>query len=107
MKLIFAVVNKDDSSAVSGALTKEGFTITKLATTGGFLLAGNTTFLIGVEDDKVDEVLEIIKKYSKKRAQMVPASPTFGLGMPASVPFEVIVGGATVFVTDVSRFEKY
>ena len=48
MKLIFAIVNKDDSGSVSSALTRAGFSVTKLATTGGFLMAGNTTFLIDV-----------------------------------------------------------
>ena len=56
MKLVLAIVSNDDSSMVSSALTKEGFQVTKLATTGGFLMAGNTTFLTGVDDDKVDRV---------------------------------------------------
>ena len=49
MKLIFAIVNSDDSSAVSAALTRGGFFVTKLASTGGFLMSGNTTFLICTE----------------------------------------------------------
>ena len=52
MKLVLAIVSKDDSSMVSSALTQEGFSVTKLATTGGFLMAGNTTFISGVEDDQ-------------------------------------------------------
>ena len=51
MKLILAIVSNDDSSKVSSALTKNHFSVTKLATTGGFLLSGNTTFLIGTQDD--------------------------------------------------------
>ena len=43
MKLVLSIVSKDDSSMVSSALTQEGFSVTKLATTGGFLMAGNTT----------------------------------------------------------------
>ena len=54
MKLIFAIVSNDDSSKVSKELTKNRFSVTRLATTGGFLMAGHTTFLIGTEDDKVD-----------------------------------------------------
>ena len=73
MKLIFAIVGSEDSGKVSSALTKAGFSLTKLATTGGFLMSGNTTFLIGTEDDKVDEVIAVIGKHSKKRTQMVPA----------------------------------
>lgn len=106
MKLIFAIVSNDDSSKVSKELTKSKFSVTKLATTGGFLMAGNTTFIIGTDDDKVEEVIEIIGKYSKKRTQMVPSSASYGVGMYTSFPVEVQVGGATVFVMNVERFEK-
>lgn len=106
MKLIFAIVSNDDSNKVSKELTKAKFSVTKLATTGGFLMAGNTTFIIGVEDDKVDEVISIIGNYSKKRSQMVPSSASYGVGMYTSFPVEVQVGGATIFVTNIERFEK-
>lgn len=106
MKLIFAIVSNDDSSRVSKELTKNRFSMTRLATTGGFLMAGNTTFLIGTDDDKVDEVISIIGKHSKKRTQMVPSSASYGVGMYTSFPVEVQVGGATIFVTNIERFEK-
>ena len=105
MKLIFAIVNNDDAPSVSSALTKSGYSVTKLATTGGFLKVGNTTFLIGVDEEKVDKVLDIIRKYSSKRSQVLPDMAAYGgQFVPSSV--EVTVGGATVFVTDVERFEK-
>ena len=107
MKLILAIVSNDDSGAVSSAITREGFSVTKLATTGGFLMAGNTTFISGVEDDKVDTVIGIIAKYSSRRTQIVPSSIAYGAGLSSAYPIEVTVGGATIFVTDVSRFEKY
>ncbi len=105
MKLVLAIVNKDDSSAVSTALTKDGFSVTKLATTGGFLMAGNTTFLVGVDDERVDQVLATIEKHSKKRTQMIP-STSYGTSAYASFPVEVTVGGATVFVMNIERYEK-
>ena len=49
MKLILAIMSNDDSPAVSSALTKENYQVTRLATTGGFLRAGNTTLIIGTE----------------------------------------------------------
>lgn len=106
MKLIFAIVNNDDSSSVATNLTAAGFSVTKLATTGGFLKAGNTTFIVGTDNEKVDDVLAIIKEHSRKRTQVMPVTQTFTPGLFSSVPVEVKVGGATVFVLNVERFEK-
>ena len=107
MKLIYAIANNDDSHDVSSALTKAGFFATKLASTGGFLMSGNTTFMICADDDKVDEIIDIIKERSRRRKQYVPAAVIAGAEMSsASFPVEVSVGGATIFVTDVERFEK-
>ena len=106
MKLILAIVNNDDSSKVQSELTKAGFSITKLATTGGFLMSGNTTLICGTEDEKVESAIGIIGEHSKKRTQLVPASASYGVGMYTSFPVEVQVGGATIFVLDVEQFKK-
>ena len=106
MKMIMAVVSGNNNNTVSAALTKARFSVTKLATTGGFLMSGNTTFLIGVDDDKVSEVIDIIAKHSKKRKQMVPSAGMVDVGMYSAFPVEVTVGGAIVFVMNVERFEK-
>lgn len=105
MKLIYAVVNNDDSHVVAGELTKNGYSATKLASTGGFLMSGNTTFLVCVEEEKVDDVIEIIRSCSRRRKQFMPAA-NMGRSEPAAPPVEVNVGGATIFVTDIERFEK-
>lgn len=108
MKLIFAIINKDDSNAVQSALTQEGYSVTKLATQGGFLMAGNLTFIIGTQADKVPKALELIKENSKKRKEQIPASATFGgMGLASAQTIEVTVGGATIFVVDVDQFEKF
>ena len=106
MKLIFAIVNNDDSHSVSSSLTQNGFQATKLASTGGFLMAGNTTFMICSEDAQVDTVIDIISKHSHNRQQFVPNSARYGLSNYTSFPGEVSVGGATIFVTNIERFEK-
>ena len=106
MKLIFAIVNNDDSHAVSSSLAAQGILTTKLASTGGFLMAGNTTFLICSEDENVDKIIGIVKENAHRRKQCVPASAGFGTGAPEQLPIEIPIGGATIFVTDVERFEK-
>ena len=106
MKLILAIINKEDSQEVSHALTKERYSVTKLATQGGFLMSGNITLIIGTEDEKVDDVIRIIGEHAQKRTEIVPSTVMYGVGMSSSIPLEVTVGGATIFVLPVDRFEK-
>ncbi|QQK74247.1 cyclic-di-AMP receptor [Salicibibacter cibarius] len=109
MKLIIAVVQDKDSNRLSTALVENDYRATKLASTGGFLRAGNTTFLIGVENEQVADVLDIIKENCESREQLVaPVSPMGG-NADSYVPYpvEVQVGGATVFVVDVEQFEQF
>lgn len=107
MKLVVAIINSDDVNAVMSNLTKEGYSATKLNTSGGFLRAGNITLLIGVEAKKVDEVINIIGKHSSQRKKITPVNATYiGETMLTSMPVEVTVGGATIFVLDVEQFYK-
>ena len=105
MKMITAVVNKYDANAVQVALTGGGFSVTKLATSGGFLKSGNTTFIIGVEDDRLDACIGLISQFSSRRSEVMPDYAGYDASAPA--PGEVTVGGATIFVTNVERFEKF
>ena len=106
MKLILAIVSNDDASSVSSSLTKGGYSVTRLATTGGFLSAGNTTIIVGTDDDKVEHCIEIIGNESKRRTEIVPSTSSYDIGRYASFPVEVQVGGATIFVLDVEQFKK-
>jgi uncharacterized protein YaaQ len=108
MKLIIAIVQDDDASDLIDIITEEGFRVTKLATTGGFLKSGNTTLMIGVEQEKVDKVLGLIDQVCKTREQVVTSpSPVAGsTGVYVPYPVEVEVGGATIFVVDVDKFIK-
>ena len=106
MKLVLAIISGEDSAKVSGALTKEGFFVTKLATSGGFLSAGNTTFIIGTEDEKVPVLIEVLKDTCSTREQVKPTAPSLGLGMFSAAPVEVQLGGATVFVLNIEQFHK-
>jgi len=106
MKMIIAVINNDDSARASAALTREGFFVTKLSTTGGYLMVGNATFMIGVDDDKVDKVIEVLSKHCSSRKQKKPSTLSFGRGLRNdSVGEEINVGGAVVFVLSVNQIE--
>ena len=86
MKLIIAIVQDEDASRLVSNLMNEGYGVTKLATTGGFLRAGNTTLLVGVDDDKFDGAMSVIEKVCKSRKQMAtspsPVAGTTGVYVP-------------------------
>lgn len=108
MKLIIAIVQDEDTDALTDAMIAAGHRFTKMSTTGSFLRTGNTGLMIGVEDEQVQPVMDILKKHCRRRTQIaVPYSPALEPGllyMPEN--FEVEVGGAVVFVLPVSRFER-
>lgn len=108
MKLIIAIIQDEDAHEVISALNEAKFQVTRLRTKGGFLRAGNTTLLTGVEKEKVDEALKIIEENSKARTQHATLPSQVGVmhGFLLA-PIEVKIGGATVFVLDVEQFHKF
>jgi len=110
MKLVFAIVNSEDDHLVIKHLNKEKFSVTKMASTGGFLRVGNTTLLVGTSEEKVERVIEIIRDHSKRRKQFLVNSEQPYMASLAPSPVaqtnEIEVGGATIFVVDVEKFEK-
>lgn len=105
MKLIIAIIHDEDSGKLTDKLSKNSISVTKLASTGGFLRAGNVTLMIGTEDENVEGVIEIIRSVCKSRKEIV-APATASMAATISWPIEVTVGGATLFVLDIDRFEK-
>lgn len=108
MKLIIAIVNNDDAHFVHTGLTSGGFHITKVSSTGGFLMNGNSTFLLGTEDADVDKALEIIRTHSKRRVQNVPmAIPGVMNTSYDTSSTKISVGGATVFIMNIEQYLRF
>lgn len=109
MKLIIAIVQDEDTTRLLSKLMQEGFGVTKLATTGGFLRSGNTTLMIGVDEERVDAAIACIESVCKSRKQLTTAN-TAASGVVGGgfnpYPVEVTVGGATLFVLSVDEFRK-
>mgnify|MGYP000988656793 FL=1 len=104
MKLIVAIVQDQDAISLIDDLTDVKYRVTKLASTGGFLKSGNTTLLIGVEEDEVEEVISIVDRNCKTREV---TTSLLNMTMPGETyipyPLEVKVGGATLFILDVEQ----
>jgi uncharacterized protein YaaQ len=107
MKLLIGIVNSDDASELLIEMNKASFQATKFATSGGFLKTGNVTFLVGVEDERVDELISVFENCCSRRTQMVPTAPPFiGEGFLSAAPVEITIGGATIFILDIEKFVK-
>ena len=108
VKLVVAIVHNEDAGALVDALLDRDFRATRLHSSGGFLKQSNATVILGVDDPQVDDVLDIVRETCHARTQVVnPMPPIMEPGeffMP--YPLEVEVGGATVFVVPVDRFER-
>jgi uncharacterized protein YaaQ len=108
MKLVIAIVQDEDVDALTEELIGAGHRFTKVSTTGSFLRTGNSSLLIGVEDEQVDSIMSILERTCRRRTQVaVPYSPALEPGLlylPENI--EVEVGGAIVFVMNVNRFER-
>lgn len=108
VKLIIAIIHDDDAQNVTEELNLLGFSVTRLCSSGGFLRAGNTTLMCGVGEEHVNSVIEIIGKNSQTRKRTLPRSKTT---KAPNIPNlqnseEIVIGGATIFVVDVARFDK-
>ena len=110
MKLLYIIVRDDNESDVVLALTKEGYMVTKRATSGGFLKKGNATIMSCMDDEKVDRCIELVKEECGKRQTITVDMP---INMPsaalnyATVPTKIEVGGATIMVINVCDFHKF
>jgi len=108
VKLIVAIIHAEDAGALVDALLDKEFRATRLHSSGGFLKQSNATIILVVEEADVDEVMAIVRANCVSRTQVVnPMPPIMEPGeffMP--YPLEVEVGGATVMVLPVERFER-
>lgn len=107
-KMIVAVINNADRAQLTAALVKDGFTATRLASTGSFLRTGNSTFLLGVNEADVPKVMAIFGAHCSSRQEPVSQLWLAEAGIEPVYPdsLSVTVGGATVFVLDVDQFKK-
>lgn len=109
MKLVIAIVQDKDSTLLANALVENNIRSTKLASSGGFLKSGNTTFLMGVDDEVVDNVLKVIDENCSKREEIIMQQSLMSVGLDniLAQPLNVVVGGATVFVLPIDQFLQF
>ena len=108
MKLVIVIVADSDADGLIRAMVERGYPATKIGSTGGFLRRGNTTLLSGIDADRVEEVIALVRRRCPVRTELLTLS-TMPIGgeMPfLTEPMEVRAGGAVIFVLDITRFER-
>lgn len=108
MKLVLVIAQEQDAGRLIDALTEVEVQATMLASTGGFLRAGNATILTGVDDGQVEAVLEVVRRVCQRREQLMTPIPPVVEPVDSYVtyPVKVEVGGAITFVLNVERMER-
>lgn len=107
MKLVVCIIHNRDKNRVTDKLIEAGFKFTIIGSTGGFLREGNTTFLIGIQEEERELLLQVIQENSSAREQIVNVGTMEAPGGLMGSPVKVPVGGAVVFVMDVEQFVKF
>jgi uncharacterized protein YaaQ len=102
---LLAIIQQRDEHALMDALVKSGLRATKLSSTGGFLGARNTTFLIGLPASEVDKAVKVITETCGRREELDVNSPFLEGHLRADQPMEakITVGGATIFVLNAEQ----
>ena len=106
MKFLIAIVQDYDCDRLLRTVTGAGYRATRISSTGGFLRAGNTTVLMGIDDVQVERCLSLIRHSCQARTEVKVDSANEYVEWFSAGVHEVTVGGAVVFVLKVARFEQ-
>jgi len=112
-KLVLAVLQEDDYESTVAALNEHGYFVTKLSSSGGFLKKKNITILVGVDEPRYVELLDLLKGRAGKRLKTVFTTPSLFPGsnpeaaMSSAVPVQVETGGVTVFTMSLDGLDKF
>ena len=109
-KLVLAVLQGSDCDNTIRNLNERGFMVTLLSSTDGFLKKKSTTVMIGVEEDRLEEAMDILQRFAGRRRETVYQSMTMPHGEMSTVPpmaMEVMAGGAAVFILDLEDIRKF
>jgi uncharacterized protein YaaQ len=104
--LMAAVVQEQDIDLAQRALEQLKIPVIHFSSTGGFLGRRNATLLIGLTSGMEQDVTACLRSTCRQRVEYL-SIPLEGSPLPLPTPVPVSVGGATVFILPVERFEEF
>ena len=105
-RLMAAVIQEVDLESTLMSLSKLGFSVARLPSTGGFLSRRNVTLLIGVQEGREEVAVKTLQNSCHQRVEFV-SSPLLGTAIPMPTPTQIIVGGATIFFFEVESYDEF
>jgi len=103
--MMIAVIQAQDSEPAQNALSKLGFTVTRLPSVGGFLGRRNATLTIGLPIERREEVIQSLNETCRQRVEFI-AVPLESAPLPLPAPTPITIGGATIFCIEVEHYEE-
>lgn len=105
-QLVIASVSGAQAGALTDRLTRDGFYVTHVDSSGGILQEAAVSLLIGLDRARLSRLLEHVRECCRTRRRFIPAHVEAPLLEIQPVLIEAEVGGATVYVLAVERFEQ-
>ena len=106
MKMVMAVVSRDEAEYVLEALVAAGFAATFTESRGGMLRQAQYMLFIAVQKKDLEQVLSIIRDSCHSQVCVEPSEPE-GLFSLSRAPVTAELGGAAVFIWDLDHFQIY
>ena len=109
--LTVAIIHERDRASAFRALSELGVPFAAFPSVGGYLRRANVTLLIGLPEGQAADLVETLRRHCRRRVEFVPVAPQVGrVQLPLPLPLlrarPVTVGGATLFLLPVERYEE-
>ena len=105
-QLVIATVSGAQAGALTDRLTRDGFYVTQVDSSGGILYEATVSLIIGLNQARLPRLLEHIRECCPTRRRFIPAHVEAPLLEIQPVMIEAEVGGATIYALDIERFEQ-
>jgi uncharacterized protein YaaQ len=105
-QLVIATVAGTQAGTLTEKLTNDGFYFTEVDSSGGLLYESTVSLFIGLDQARLPSLLKHIRQCCPTRRQFIPAHAEAPMLEIQPTMIEAQVGGATIYVLDVERFEQ-
>ncbi len=105
-QLVIVTVSSAQVGSLIDRLIQDGFYVTEIDSSGAILYGATASLVIGLNESRLPHLLELLRDCCRTRQQFIPAHVEAPLLEIQPMMIESVVGGATIYVLEVERFEQ-